>query len=69
VIVLASIARENVAFTGVPVATPLAAAAGEVDVTVGGAFAVVNDHEYALPRATPSEEETDAFNVAVYDVL
>src|SRR5437588_552594 len=36
VIVVASIPRENVAVTVVPVETPVAASAGDFDVTVGG---------------------------------
>jgi hypothetical protein len=64
--VVASIAREKVACTFVFVATPVAPEDGTVPITVGGAFAVVNDHDTGLARATPSADLTVVARFAVY---
>jgi hypothetical protein len=45
VIVVWSIARENVAWTGALTATPVAPAVGSVEVTVGATFTVVKLQE------------------------
>ncbi len=59
------IAREKVAFTVVPVDTPVAFPAGEVEDTVGATLIVVNDQEKAEASATPSADLTVAATVAV----
>jgi len=65
VIVVASIARENVALTVELVATKVAPAAGLIDVTVGATLTVVNDQEYELASAIPSADFTAVLSVAV----
>ena len=67
VMVLASIARENVAVGATLIATPAAAAAGVFAVTVGVA-AVVKLHETGEARVTPSAAFTDVLRLAVYVV-
>ena len=69
VIVVGSIAREKVAFTTAPVATPVAPDAGDVDVTVGAdGAAVVKLQLYGLPSGVPSEALIVAARLAVYEV-
>ena len=63
--VVASIARENVADTAVPVDTPVAPSAGLFAVTVGAAFCVVNDHETGDASAVPSAAFTVVSSAAV----
>jgi hypothetical protein len=65
VIVVASIARENVALTVALVATAVALDAGLLEVTVGATLTVVKLHVYALASATPSAAFTVAATVAV----
>lgn len=70
-IVVGSIARENVAATVVVAATPVAPAAGLVLVMVGGAGGlaqVVNDQVTGLESGTPSEAVTAVESCAVYVV-
>jgi hypothetical protein len=62
-----SIARENVAVGATPTATPVAAAAGVLAVTVG-AEAVVKLQEKTEASATPSAAFTDVLRLAVYVV-
>jgi hypothetical protein len=71
VIVVASMAVENVAVTVVPTATPVAPLAGDVDVTVGvGATAPVeNDQLYAVWSANPSAALIAVVRFMVYVVL
>jgi uroporphyrinogen-III decarboxylase len=69
VIVVASIARENVAWTVALAATPVAFAAGVVEVTVGATFAVVKLHETADASGTPSAALTVVASLAVYVVF
>ena len=57
-------ARENVAFTCVAIPTPVAPAAGEVDVTVGAAM-VVKLHVNALASGVPSDALAPVVIVAV----
>ena len=64
VIVVASIARENVAVTVVVIPTPVAPAAGVVEVTVGAAT-VVKLHVNALESGVPSEAFAPVVIVAV----
>jgi exosome complex RNA-binding protein Rrp4 len=64
VIVVGSIARENVAVTFVETETFVAPEAGDVDVTVG-ALTVVNVHEYWLAIGVPSDAVTAVVIVAV----
>lgn len=71
VIVVGSIARENVALAVAVAAMPVAPSAGVRAVTVGGAGAlaqVVNDQETALESGTPSEAVTAVDRRAVYVV-
>jgi hypothetical protein len=55
VIVLASIACENVAVTNAPTATPVAPLAGDVDETVGGVPPVENVQVYCAASGVPSD--------------
>jgi hypothetical protein len=69
VIVVWSIARENVACTVAFVAIPVAFAVGSVEVTVGATFAVVKFHVKGLASAVPSAAFTVVASLAVYVVL
>jgi hypothetical protein len=68
VIVVASIARENVALGWTATPTPVAPLAGEVEVTVGGGAMVVNAHESGAASGTPSADFTVVSTAAVYVV-
>jgi hypothetical protein len=70
VIVVASIARENVAVTVEVATTPVAPAAGVVDVTVGGfdVAAVVKLQLNAAASGVPSDALTAVLRFAVYVV-
>jgi hypothetical protein len=68
VIVVESIAREKVALTAVPVETPVAFVAGEVDVTVGGVLTVVKLQVTADASAAPSDDLIVVASFAVYVV-
>ena len=66
VIVVASIARENVALTTLPMATPVAPDAGDVDVTVGaGGGPVVKLQVTADASACPSVDLIAVVSFAV----
>jgi hypothetical protein len=71
VIVVGSIARENVAVAVAVAAIPVAPSAGVVLVTVGGAGGlaqVVNDHETAFDNGMPSAAVIAVVRRAVYAV-